>query len=301
LLALWDSLTDDDQAEFLFDPRVIDWYQYVYETHLPSVLAMGRVKTAPSTGATPSRSERLRTQVLSPDRHMAAFDLENTLIASNVVSSWGYLASKRLPPGERGRMVTKTLMQAPGLLALDRRDRSDFLRSFYRRYEDAPVEQIEEDSWDMFSDLILSKSFPAAMRRVRAHRAAGHRTILITGALDFVVEPLRPLFDDIVSVSLSVENGAYTGQMTEVPPTGETRAAALRKYAESEGLDMKESIAYADSTSDLAMLEAVGFPVAVNPETKLATLARRRGWLIENFDKAPGAPRKLLPLGRMRT
>ena len=64
---------------------------------------------------------------------------------------------------------------------------------------------------------------------------------------------------------------------------------------------MKESVAYADSTSDLAMLEAVGFPVAVNPETKLATLARRRGWLIENFDKAPGAPRKLLPLGRMRT
>ena len=64
---------------------------------------------------------------------------------------------------------------------------------------------------------------------------------------------------------------------------------------------MKESVAYADSTSDLAMLEAVGFPVAVNPETKLASLARRRGWLIENFDKAPGAPRKLLPLGTMRS
>ena len=59
----------------------------------------------------------------------------------------------------------------------------------------------------MFSELILSKSFPAAMRRVRAHRAAGHRTVLITGALDFVVEPLRPLFDDIVAVSLGVENG----------------------------------------------------------------------------------------------
>lgn len=301
LLEVWDSLGPEDQAEFAFDPRVIDWYQYVYETHLPSVLEMGRVKTAPSTGATPSRSERLRKQVLSPDRHMAAFDLENTLIASNVVSSWGYLASKRLPPGERMRMVSKTLLQAPGLLALDRRDRSDFLRSFYRRYEDAPVSQIEEDSWDMFSDLILSKSFPSAMRRVRAHRAAGHRTVLITGALDFVVEPLRPLFDDIVAVSLSTENGAYTGQMTEVPPTGETRAAALRKYAEAEGIDMKESVAYADSTSDLAMLEAVGFPVAVNPETKLASLARRRGWLIENFDKAPGAPRKLLPLGTMRS
>jgi fatty acyl-CoA reductase len=300
LLGVWDSLTSEDQEEFCFDPRIIDWYRYVYETHLPSVLAMGRVKTAPSTGATPSRSERLRTQVLAPERQMAAFDLENTLIASNVVSSWGYLASKRLPPGERARMVGKTVQQAPGLLALDRRDRSDFLRSFYRRYEDAPVDQIDEDSWEMFSELILAKSFPAALRRVRAHRAAGHRTVLITGALDFAVEPFRPLFDDILAVSLNVENGMYTGQMSAVPPIGETRASVLAKYAKEQGIDMSESVAYADSTSDLAMLEAVGFPVAVNPETKLATLARRRGWLIENFDKSPGAPRKVLPLGRMR-
>ncbi len=48
------------------------------------------------------------------------------------------------------------------------------------------------------------------------------------------------------------------------------------------------------------MLEAVGFPVAVNPETKLATIARKRGWLIEDFRKSGGAPRKLLPIAPMR-
>ncbi|MEM7287059.1 MAG: HAD-IB family hydrolase [Actinomycetota bacterium] len=301
LLELWESLDAEDQDAFAFDPRVVDWRTYVYDIHLPTVIAQGRVKTSPSSGTTPSRSSRLRTQVLSPDRDMAAFDLENTLIASNVVSSYGYLATKRLPRDDRMRLVGRTLLEAPGLLAMDRRDRSDFLRSFYRRYEDAPVAQIDEDSLDMFSELILAKSFPAAMRRVREHRAAGHRTVLITGALDFVVEPLRPLFDDIVAVTLEQEDGVYIGEMTAVPPTGETRAAALRKYAEAHDLRLSESVAYADSTSDLPMLEAVGFPVAVNPETKLATLARRRGWLIENFDKAPGAPRKLLPLGSMRS
>ena len=300
LLDLWESLDDSDRETFAFDPRVIDWHRYVYGIHLPSVLAQGRVKTKPSKGPATSRSARLRTQVLAPERQLAAFDLENTLIASNVVASWGYLATKRLPPSDRARLIGRTLLQGPALLALDRRDRSDFLRSFYRRYEDAPVDQIDADALDMFSDLILGKSFPAAMRRVREHRAAGHRTVLITGALDFVVEPLRPLFDDIVSAELGIEHGAYTGEMITVPPTGETRAAALRRYAVGEGLDLAESVAYADSTSDLPMLEAVGFPVAVNPETKLATLARRRGWLIENFDKAPGAPRKVLPLGSFR-
>lgn len=297
LLGMWDQLPPEDQAEFGFDPRVIDWYQYVYVTHLPSVLAQGRVKTAPSKGPAESRSARLRTQVLAPERQLAAFDLENTLIASNVVTSWGYLATKRLPAGERVRLLGRTIVEGPSLMALDRRDRSDFLRSFYRRYEDAPVDQIAEDALEHFSDLILAKSFPAAIRRVRAHRAAGHRTVLITGALDFVVEPLRPLFDDIVSAELAIEGDQYVGQLRTVPPTGETRAAALRRYADEHGLDLGEAVAYADSSSDLPMLEAVGFPVAVNPETKLASLARRRGWLVENFDKAPGAPRKLLPIG----
>src|SRR4029453_4733099 len=114
--------------------------------------------------------------------------------------------------------------------------------------------------------------------------------------LDFVIEPLRPLFDDIVCAELGVnESGGrkgptYNGELRYVPPTGETRARPLMDSAGANGLDLRESIAYADSTSDLPMLEAVGFPVAVNPETRLAALARKRGWLGEPFDQAARHP-----------
>jgi phosphoserine phosphatase len=72
---------------------------------------------------------------------------------------------------------------------------------------------------------------------------------------------------------------------------------AMADYAEAEGLRLEEAVAYADSASDLPMLEAVGFPVAVNPETRLAAIARKRGWLVEHWSKAPGGPRPLLPIG----
>jgi len=301
LMELWEGLPAEDQLRFNFDPKTIDWYEYLCDIHLPSVIAQGRVKTAPSGHKARDRYGRLRGQVLSPDRHIAAFDLENTLIASNVVASWGWLATRRLAPRDRARLILKAVLEGPGLLAMDRRDRGDFLRHFYRRYDGAPVAQLAEDSQAMFNDFLLTQSFPAAIRRVREHRAAGHRTVLITGALDFVIEPLRPLFDDIVCAKLEVTEGRYTGRMEAVPPTGESRAQLLRDYADAEGLKLSESVAYADSTSDLPMLEAVGFPVAVNPETKLATLARRRGWLVEVFDKSDGAPKKLLPLGSRRS
>jgi len=297
LLTLWESLDQDDRNSFPFDPRAIDWFDYIYNIHLPTVIAKGRVKTSPVKNSGMSRSSRLRKQVLDPKRQLAVFDLENTLIASNVVASWSYLATKRLPKSERFKLVTKTLAQAPGMLALDRKDRTDFLRSFYRRYADAPIAQIDDDAYEMFSELILAKSFPAGLRRVREHKALGHRTVLITGALDFVVNPLKPLFDDIISATLSSDGNSYTGQMQQVPPIGETRAAVLRRFADDNDYDLAETIAYADSTSDLPMLEAVGFPVAVNPEPKLASLANRRGWLIENFRPAAGSPPQLLPLG----
>jgi HAD superfamily hydrolase (TIGR01490 family) len=293
LLHLWDSLDEADQRDFVFDPRVIDWDWYVQETHLPSVVKQGRVRTTPGGRTGPTREQRLRKQVLAPERQMAAFDLENTIIASNVVASYAWLATRRLPTTDRVRFVLKTLAEGPNLLKLDQKDRSDFLRYFYRRYEGASVEQIREDSAEMFSELILTRSFPAAVRRVREHRAAGHRTVLITGALDFVVEPIRPLFDDVVAAHLETEVGPdgtleYTGELLNVPPTGESRAEAMAKFARAEGIDLSESIAYADSASDLPMLEAVGFPVAVNPETKLAAIARKRGWLVEDFRKATG-------------
>lgn len=300
LLELFAALDDADQADFCFDPRVVSWDDYVANIHLPSIVHHARVRTTPGGKVGESREDRLRKQVLDPKRHLAAFDLENTLIASNVVASYAFLATRRLPPDDRLKFIVQTLREAPSWLAQDRADRSDFLRYFYRHYDKAPVEQIEEDSVEMFSQLILAKSFPAAIRRVREHRALGHRTVLITGALDFVVKPLEPLFDDIIAAEMSVRDGKYTGELLTVPPTGESRAQALMDYAALHDLDLAESVAYADSTSDLPMLEIVGFPVAVNPETRLAALARKRGWLVENFGKSDGAPRKTVPIGSMR-
>ncbi len=300
LLERWSTLDATDRATFCFDPSVIDWDAYVTTVHLPSVVDHARVRDTPGGRSGPSRTERLRTRVLAPERHLAAFDLENTLIASNVVDSYSWLATRRLNPADRVRFALRALAEGPSLLALDRKDRGDFLRHFYRKFEGAPRAQLEEDADQLFTYLLLTKSFPAGMRRVRHHRRLGHRTVLITGALDVVVERnLGPLFDDIVCARMGTLDGGrrWSGELLAAPPTGEARAQAMADYADAEGLRLEEAVAYADSASDLPMLEAVGFPVAVNPEVRLAAIARKRGWLVEQWSKAPGGPRPPLPIG----
>lgn len=289
-LALFESLSAEDKAKFNFDPLDIDWRHYLHDVHLPSIIEQGRVRSKAVKKTSIDRAARSRKNVLSPQRQMAAFDFENTLIKSNVAESYAWLATRHLTIPERARLIAKKLPSFPALLAMDRKDRGDFLRTFYRWYAGAPEAQLREDAYGLFTHLLLNKAFPDGLRRVREHKEAGHRTLLITGALDIVVEPLRPLFDDIVCARMGVENGRFTGELEEVPPVGEARALVIKQYAEENGLDLQECVAYADSVSDLPMLEVVGHAIAVNPETRLAAIARRRGWHVEKWSRDGDPP-----------
>ncbi|MST35288.1 HAD-IB family hydrolase, partial [Acidimicrobiaceae bacterium USS-CC1] len=189
LLELHRSLPADDQRDFGMDPAVIDWRRFCQDVYLPSVVAHARVRQAPAAGTRRrdprgatglTREQRGRRAILSPDRQLAVFDLENTLIASNVVDSYSWLATRHQRDRSRVAFVLRTLRDAPSMLAADRADRGDFLRAFYRRYEGAPVERLRADGWQLWHDLLLVKSFPDGLRRVREHRSLGHRTLLIT-------------------------------------------------------------------------------------------------------------------------
>ena len=79
---------------------------YVTEVHLPSVVEHARVRTTPGKTHGPRRARAgCARRCSSPDRHLAAFDLENTLIASNVVESYSWLATRRLAADDRLRFV----------------------------------------------------------------------------------------------------------------------------------------------------------------------------------------------------
>ncbi len=105
LLGLWDDPHEEDRRDFLFDPGVIDWRDYVQNVHLPSVMEHARVRTTPTRSVVASRSERSLKAILAPERHLAVFDLEHTLLASNVVDTYAWLASRHLPLAKRAAFV----------------------------------------------------------------------------------------------------------------------------------------------------------------------------------------------------
>ena len=117
------------------------------------------------------------------------------------------------------------------------------------------------------------------------HRAAGRSVVLVSASPAEIVVPLgRYLGADatIASRARVDEAGRYTGTM-EFYAYGEFKAEAMQALAEREGIDLAESYAYTDSYTDLPMLEAVGHPVAVNPDRVLARYAREHDFEITRF------------------
>jgi HAD superfamily hydrolase (TIGR01490 family) len=291
--ALFASMYASDRKRFPFDSAEIDWRYYLQDVHCPSVTAgMRALATA-----------RVKPQVRIREREqlvLALFDMEGTIVPSNVVESYVWSRMADLPWDRWPDELASVFSRIPSYLMADRRDRGEFLRTFFRRFEGATVEGIDRLVEEVVSEFMLQKVSAAAIRRVREHRAARHRTIMITAAAEPFVLPLAPLFDEVVAAKLQVLDGVYTGFLAEPPLVGEARGAWLRRYAELEGADLKQSYAYADSHSDLALLRAVGNPVAVSPDAALLRVARRRRWPIEEWSMSGGMPRVRFPKPALR-
>ncbi|HEX6131546.1 MAG TPA: HAD-IB family hydrolase [Actinomycetota bacterium] len=294
VLALWRRLSKEDKVRFPFDVATVDWKHYLQDVHTPAVTRSLREL---------SRRDRERPTVTIREREepvVAVFDMEGTIITSNVVESYVWTRMADLEPDRWPAELVRVFGRVPGYLQTDRRDRGDFLRTFFRRYEGASVDGVQRLIDHHVGEFMLQKASPAALRRIREHRAAGHRTIMITAAAEIFVRPLAPLFDVVIGAELEERDGRYTGFMSQPPLVGEARAAWLRRYALQEGIDLRHSYAYADSYSDLPLLRAVGNPVAVSPDSALYRHARRRRWPVEEWSMSRGMPRVRFPRPAVR-
>jgi len=288
--ALYESMPDADRQDFLFDPTVFTWEEYLQQIHNPSITTWLRLPKPPRAEPTVAVQPRSGTAPV-----IAAFDVEGTIVASNVLEAYLWLRMSDAPRDEWAKIIADLTRRLPSLLGAERRDRGEFLRLFYRRYAGAREDELRALAREHMGEMILRRLAPAATRRIREHRAAGHTVVLVTGAADFVVEPLRPLVDEIVAAELKVRGGRFTGDLVMPPLVGEARASWLRRYAQQIGADLNASYAYADSMSDLPMLEVAGNPVAVNPDVTLTRVARTRRWPIEEWPAAGGTPKIALP------
>ncbi|HEY6115627.1 MAG TPA: SDR family oxidoreductase, partial [Candidatus Dormibacteraeota bacterium] len=222
--ALWERVPDAERKTFPFDPAGYDWSHYFQKVHMPTVVRMSRAETAARrgrqpTGSTAPKAESSSVRAAIDKRSgrgdvLAVFDVDGTLVETNVVEYFLWMRLRAQPLEDWPAFLADMLRKGPRWLYLERRSRAEFQRSFYREYDGLDPEIMKGLGREALDAVTLRRIYPEGMRRIREHKRAGHRVLLLTGALDVVVEPLAELLDvEVDCAHLLVKEGRLTGDL----------------------------------------------------------------------------------------
>jgi HAD superfamily hydrolase (TIGR01490 family) len=219
---------------------------------------------------------------------VAFFDLDKTIIAKSST-----LAFTR-PMFKAGLLSGSTLAKAgiaqPYYQAFgadhDQLERvKEELSAMTKGWDKAEIEALVTETVD---EVITPLVYAEALAVIEEHRGRGRRVVVISASPEEIVRPLcRYLgIEDVIATRAGVDDeGRYTGEI-ELYAYGSGKADAIKAMAEEDGIDLEASYAYSDSITDLPMLEMVGHPIVVNPDTELAAVAAERGWDVRKFESA---------------
>lgn len=213
---------------------------------------------------------------------ISIFDVDRTLTRLPTYSLFLLFASRRLAPwrlaflpallphllGYRFKRTTRQrLKEAMHALVLGRR---------------VPRECAERLADDFAAKLAAGGVYPQALTLIEAERAAGRRIVLATGASMLYMAPFAERLGvrDVVATEGSWTDNHLSHRISGDNCYGPTKLAMLRSFMERERILRRESDIrfYSDHASDLPTFEWADEPIAVNPSTRLRSIAEARGW-----------------------
>lgn len=227
----------------------------------------------------------------------AFFDVDGTLVRG----ATGLLALETFR--RAGYITYWSTVQALGYHVLHRAGMLE-ARETYRKaiapFVGRSVEEVGVHVENLYREAVRPAIYERARDLAEEHHRRGDRVVLLSASSALLLERFREVMpvDHVLAFVQKSEEGRYVADFEEPVPYGPGKLALAQRYLEEHGGSLADSTAYADSISDLPILEAVGIPRPVNPDLRLRRVAEERGWptlrfyrvLGRGFDPAEASP-----------
>jgi len=214
----------------------------------------------------------------------AFFDLDKTIISksSSLALSRPMYRAGLVTRGQLVRGAYAQLVYA--LVGADEKKMDRLKEGMLQLTKGWDREEVEQLVEDVLIDVIDPFVYQEALDLMELHREEGRAIYIVSSSPEEVVRPLARHFGvaGVLATRARIVDGKYTGDL-EFYCYGEAKAEAIRELAAERGIDLDSSYAYTDAATDLPMLQAVGHPIAVNPDRDLRKEAEASEWEIRVF------------------
>ncbi|WP_424528537.1 HAD family hydrolase [Sphaerisporangium viridialbum] len=225
--------------------------------------------------------------IADPDPTAAAFfDVDNTMMRGASI----YHFARGL--ASRGLFTTKDLLRFAVGQALFRVRGNENPEHIAQAKETAlafvvglKVNDVVRLGEEIYDEVMADRIWAGTRALAQSHLDAGQRVWLVTATpveLSRVIAQRLGLTGALGTVA-ETEDGVYTGRLVGDLLHGPAKAEAVKALARREGLDLSRCTAYSDSANDLPLLQLVGHPCAINPDSELLEHARDNNWMIRDF------------------
>lgn len=207
----------------------------------------------------------------------AFFDFDGTIIATHSVTD---MFLERFRTGEITGQEIFDLGDLISRYVLKFGDFEDAIAAAVRNLKGMSELRLATMGEKVSREHLTGQVFPEIRAVIKAHKRKGHTVAIVSSATRYQVESLAEELgiEHILCTKLELMNGKLTGRLDGKACYGENKLTAVCKFAKERRVSLKKSYFYSNGSEDVAVMEAVGHPVAVNPDSKLASIARESGW-----------------------
>jgi HAD superfamily hydrolase (TIGR01490 family) len=215
-------------------------------------------------------------------KRIALFDLDNTLLTGDSDVLWcDFLMDKgaldRAEFAQRNADMERRY--AEGTVGT-----SEFAHFFLGLLAGKSPEQLEPLRQEFLTSWVVPRIPTVALQLVQQHQDAGDLVVMTTATSRFITELTARHFsvEHLLAIEPELVDGLFTGGSTGVLNMRQGKVDRLHEWMLARGIALRDfhSTAYSDSMNDLPLLEAVNEPIAVDPDARLAAIAKERGWKV---------------------
>jgi HAD superfamily hydrolase (TIGR01490 family) len=211
---------------------------------------------------------------------LSIFDLDNTLLSGDSDHGWGqFLVRKNIVDRESYETDNNKFFEQYNQGTLDIYEYSAFS---FKPLSEFSMEELGNLHNEFMLEVIRPMMGDKAKCLVNQHKQQGHILLVITATNSFITRPIVEAFgiENLLATDPKIVNGRYTTEIDGIPCFQDGKVRRLENWLEQNNISLAGSCFYSDSINDLPLMEIVETAIAVDPDEKLAAVARQRGWQI---------------------
>lgn len=214
---------------------------------------------------------------------IAFFDLDKTVLAVNSGTLW---VRREVALGFLSKRQAVRAMVWLARYTLGFASAEVMVAEAVSQIQHTSSAELRERTRRFFESEVRQTYRPRALDELERHRSRGDRLVMLTSSTNYLSELVAAelKFDQVLCNRLEVDaGGLHTGKVIGRVCFGPGKLDYATREASVHGVALRDCAFYTDSFSDLAVLEAVGHPVAVNPDPRLRRHAAKRGWAVVDW------------------